>query len=349
VTNVLSRPLAGRVAGRLAGAYPLAFGYHVSQLADELAVAVERANELVAAETGLELPGAAAVLVVTRQEWVDRNLEVFAELLAPAERRLAERLERVGGAVGAAHALARRLLAAETGAVLGLLSRRVLGQYELVLPGGDEGDSIAFVGGNLLAMERAHQFRPSEFRLWVALHEAAHRAQFIGVPWLREYFLSLVAELVDQARPEPGRLRRVVDEMVAARKAGRPVVDERGIWGLLASPGQRDVLDRVQALMSLLEGHGHVVMDRIGSRVLRTSERMSRLLKARRRDPRTAALLRLTGLELKVRQYELGERFVLAVERRGGWASLDRAWEGPEALPTLAEIEDPTRWLRRVA
>ncbi len=349
MTQTPARPLTGRVAGRLAGSYPLAAGYHLEQLATELQETVGRANDLVAAETGLALPGGAAVNVVSREEWVERNLASFAELLAPAERRLAERLRKVGGLAGAAHSLAHRLLAAETGAILALLSRRVLGQYELVLPGGDVGDSIAFVGGNLLAMERAHQFRPSEFRMWVALHEAAHRAQFVGVPWLREHFLSLVAELVDQARPEPRRWQRIVEELVAARRAGRPLIDERGVLGLFASPAQRDVLDRVQALMSLLEGHGHVVMDRVGARVLRTSERMSRLLKARRRDARTAALLRLTGMEMKARQYELGERFVLAVERRAGWSALDRAWASVDALPTLAEIEDPSRWLRRVA
>ena len=185
--------------------------------------------------------------------------------------------------------------------------------------------------------------------MWVALHEAAHRAQFVGVPWLRGHFLSLVAELVDQARPEPRRWQRIVEELVSARRAGRPIIDERGVLGLFASPAQRDVLDRVQALMSLLEGHGHVVMDRVGVRILRTSERMSRLLKARRRDARTAALLRLTGMEMKARQYELGERFVLTVERQAGWDALDQAWTAADALPTLAEIEDPQRWLRRVA
>lgn len=349
MTSTLTRPLAGRVAGRLAGAYPLAAGYHLEQLSAELEATVGRANELVAAETGLALSGSAAVAVVSREQWVERNLASFAELLAPAERRLAERLEKVGGLAGAAHALAHRLLAAETGAVLALLSRRVLGQYELVLPGGDAGDSIAFVGGNLLAMERAHQFRPSEFRMWVALHEAAHRAQFVGVPWLRGYFLGLVTELVEHARPEPGRWQRIVDELVAARRAGRPLIDERGLLGLFASPTQREVLDRVQALMSLLEGHGHVVMDRVGARILRTSERMSRLLKTRRRDARANAVFRLTGMEMKARQYELGERFVLAVERQAGWSTLDRAWAASDALPTLVEIEEPSRWLRRVA
>jgi putative hydrolase len=104
----------------------------------------------------------------------------------------------------------------------------------------------------------------------------------------------------------------------------------------------------VQALMSLLEGHGHVVMDRIGARELVSQDRMSRVLRLRRKDPRMAAFLRLTGLEMKMKQYEMGERFILAVERQAGFRAIDRAWEGPDNLPTLAEIEDPQKWLQRM-
>jgi coenzyme F420 biosynthesis associated uncharacterized protein len=236
------------------------------------------------------------------------------------------------------------------GAVLGFLSRKVLGQYELVLPTGDGdlGDSVLFVGGNILKMERDYSFRPDEFRFWVALHESTHRLQFVGVPWLRAYFLDLVAELVAAATPEPGRMQRVGAQLQRAAKAGEPLIDESGMFGLFASDEQREIIDRVQALMSLLEGHGHVVMDRIGGRELVTQQRMSRILKARRADRRTAAFMRLIGLELKLRQYDLGARFIKGVENHASWDTLSLAWAAPEALPTLDEIEDPQRWLKRV-
>ena len=348
MTGELPWPFAGRVAGLVAGSHPLDGSYHLDHLAGRLPGIVERANRLVAAETGLELPGAPEVAVVSRREWIDRNIASFQHLLAPAERRLAERFERLSGdELG--ETLARRLVAAETGALLGYLSRRVLGQYELVLPTGADADSVAFVGINVLALERARQFRPAEFRLWIALHEAAHRAQFVGVPWMRPYFRALVEEMVEHAEPEEGRLRRLFAQAVAARREGRPIVDERGLMGLFATPRQQQTLDRIQALMSLHEGHGHVVMDRIGARELTAQERMSATLKARRSDPRTAALLRLTGLEMKIRQYERGERFVKAVDRVAGWDALEAVWESADALPTIAEIEEPGRWMARVA
>lgn len=341
-------PFAGRVAGLIAGDYPLADSYHIEHLELTLPEMVGRANAMVEAETRLQLPGAPEVAVVSRRDWVERNIAAFTELLEPAERKIAERLERIG-ADDLGPTIARRMVAAETGALLGFLARRVLGQYELVLPTGGDADTIAFVGANVLQMERNHQFRPDEFRLWLGLHESAHRAQFVGVPWMRDHFMSLIREMTDRAEPDPGRLLRVARELVANRREGRDLMGERGLLGLVATPAQREVLDRIQALMSLLEGHGHVVMDRIGARELVSQDRMSQTLKSRRNDPRTAALYRITGLEMKIRQYELGERFVLGVERHAGWDALDAAWESPEALPTLDEIEDPRRWLARVA
>lgn len=343
MTDEVPWPFAGRVAGLIAGSHPLAESYHRDHLEAQLAEVVVRANALVTAETRLPLPGDPEVVIVSRKEWVERNIASFRHILAPAERRLVE-AEHVSAAVG------RRMVAAETGALLGFLSRRVLGQYELVLPTGDDGDSIAFVGSNILAMERNHQLRPTEFRMWIALHEAAHRAQFVGVPWMRSHFLDLVERMVSAAQlSKISRARVLLDRALSTRRDGTAFIDERGLMGLFASPEQNDVLDEIQGMMCLLEGHGHVVMDRIGARLLTSQRRMAALLKARRSDPRTAAFFRLTGLEMKVRQYELGERFVLEVERVAGWSALDRAWERPEFLPTAVEISEPRRWLERTS
>ncbi len=336
-------PLAARVGARLAGRYPLEGTYHFALLARQAPAVISQAAALVAEETRLPWSGEPAVAVVTRAEWARANAASFERLLAPAEAKLA------GSSAGLGGRLSGRLLGAEVGALVGFLARRVLGQYELVVPSGGGGDTVLLVGGNLLALERLHEFRPAEFRLWVALHECTHRLQFTAVPWMRPYFTGLVTQLVEASAADPGRVSRLAGELRSAARRGRPLLDETGVMGLLATPAQREVIDRVQALMSFLEGHGHVVMDRIGGRILVTQHRMSQVLKARRRDPRHAAFLKLTGLEMKMQQYAQGERFILAVERHGGFGALDRAWEGPERLPTLQEIREPERWLLRVA
>jgi len=335
----------------MAGRYPLGGTYHERLLRSQAPEFVARAGRLVMEETGLTGPGVPQVAVVSRAEWAERNIRFFSKMLEPTEVRLAERFQ-ASGLVGKAAAVAsQRLVAAEMGALLGFMARRVLGQYELVLPADEDndGDTVYLVGENVLSLERTHQFRPVEFRFWLALHECTHRLQFVGIPWMREYFLGLVQELVATAQPEPGRMGRLVTEARTAAAEGRPLVGETGLLGLFASHDQRALLDRVQALMSFLEGHGHVVMDRIGARVLVTQRRMSNTLKQRRKDPRTAAFYRLTGLEMKMRQYELGEKFVLGVEKQAGWSALDHAWTAAEHLPTKDEIEHPEQWLARVA
>ncbi len=345
MTSTIRWDSAAKIAARVAGSHPLEHTYHFEALAQQAPDLVHRAAAMVVDETGLVGDGRPDVMVIGRREWVERNLEFFSVLLAPAEKAIAERLGDSGRSVSV---LGQRFAAAEMGALLGVLARRVLGQYELVLPAAGSGDTVYLVAPNILALERQHQFRPSEFRFWLALHESTHRLQFVGVPWMQDYFLGLIQELMSMAKPDPGRLARLIAEVRRAGSDGEPLVGEAGLLGLFATPEQRESIDRVQALMSLLEGHGHVVMDRIGARTLVTQKRMSGLLKSRRKDPRMAAFMRLTGMEMKLRQYELGERFVKAVERRAGWSAIDAAWEGPDSLPTRAEIEDPETWLGRV-
>lgn len=343
-----SRFAGGGISGRLAGTYPLADTYHSSALAEEMERVTAEVSGIVPEATGLALPGSPNTVVIDRGEWIDRNVSTFTHLTEPARRKLAERMEESGNRGQAAGALAERIMAAETRAVLSVLARRVLGQYELVLPSGEQGDMVAYVGPNILQLERNHQFKPAEFRFWVALHEMTHRAQFQGVPWLRGYFLGLVEELVESTNPQPGLFGRVIEEIGQRRSSGRPIVDDRGLLGLFSSPEQSAVVDKVQALMSLLEGHGHVVMDRVGAERLKSQDRMSRVLKGRRKDKRTAAFFKLTGLEMKMNQYREGEKFVLSVEREAGWDTVGIAFRGAGSLPDLDEIRDPSSWLRRV-
>jgi coenzyme F420 biosynthesis associated uncharacterized protein len=348
---------ARNTSKRFAGEYPLADTYHAHRFQLQAPDLVARASQLVAESTGLEIPGQPEVGVISRHDWVVTNTHSFARMLQPIEDASAETNgdEFAGTDPGDTArrnlpSLAGKAMGAQIGAVLGFMSKRVLGQYELVLPTGDNdfGDSVLFVGANIMSMERQHQFRPSSFRFWVALHECAHRAQFTGVPWMRPYFLSLVEKLISTDEPEKGRLLRISAEFRSAKEAGLDPIGDKGIVGLLASPGQLEVLDRVQALMSLLEGHGHVVMDRVGEREIVDVKRMSNVLKARRKDPKSAAFMKLIGIEMKMRQYEDGAKFINEVERLASWEALSMAWESQESLPTIEEIRDARLWLDRM-
>jgi coenzyme F420 biosynthesis associated uncharacterized protein len=237
------------------------------------------------------------------------------------------------------------------GVLMGFLAQRVLGQYDLLVPdeGGGDADAVYYVGTNILALEKRYGFRPGDFRLWIALHEVTHRAQFRAVPWMKGYFLSLVEGALGLIEPDPKRLVRALERAAECARRGRNPLDDGGIVALFASDEQRLVLDKVQALMSLLEGHGNVVMDRLGKGHVTGQERMSAALKARRQSGGVAAAFRkLVGIEMKMRQYEVGEQFITHLEETVGIHALDAAWRGPDCLPTMAELEAPERWLERV-
>jgi len=351
-----------------------------------------QAEELVAAETGLtSLSGPAKSQVTDRMGWVDANLASFDRLLRPLLGRLAEETESdeetqseaarmldsvyeamgpwgekvkpavtaigetVGGAVNEATAyLGPKVAGAEVGALLGWMSGRVLGQYDLLIiedERPEEQDWVYYVGPNIAGLEKRHSFDSREFRLWIAIHECTHRAQFTGVPWLRPYFLSLVNELLDSVDPDPKRVMETVREVVNDRRNGNSTsLKDGGLSVLLATPEQRVVLDKVTGLMSLLEGHGDITMDRAAGDLIPSQGRFHRVMSERRKSASglTKIIQRLTGMEAKLAQYEEGEGFVNAVEASGGRELFDQVWAGPENLPSIDEIRDPDLWIARM-
>lgn len=342
--------LAERVAHRVAGREPLADSYHGEALVADFAAVTEQAAELVAGFTGLRLPVAPRHgIVLDRQQWASRNLSSFRRLLAPLTARLGEQMAR-SPFVG----FNRRVAALETGVLLGFFSQRVLGQYDLF--GGDGGDGdragegiVYYVGPNVLGIEKRFAFRPRDFRLWIALHEVTHLVQFTAVPWLRDHLLSLVDASLGLLDPDPRRLANALRHVVDEVRAGRNPLGEGGLVTLFASPEQREVLARVQALMALLEGHGNYVMDRLGAQHVAGQARMSELLRKRREALGWAGRVqRIVGIELKMRQYAVGEQFFTAVEAQAGPESLAALWRGPECLPDLEELRKPDRWLSRI-
>ena len=342
--------LAERVAGRIAGRDQFEGSYLADSLVPDFEELTREAEALVTAETGLVPPSPATVRVTDRQGWIAANVRSFRRLLSPLTERFGDRL----AANKPAAAVTRRVTAVEVGALLGWMSTRVLGQYDLLLVEAediDDQDIVYYVGPNILALEKRFGFPPREFRLWLALHEVTHRAQFTGVPWLRPHFLSLVEGALGSVDPDPGRLVQALRRAVEEVRAGRNPLDDGGLVGLLASEEQRDVLDRIGGMMALLEGHGDVTMDRAGADRIPSADRFGRVLRARRAaTPGPAKLLRqMAGIEAKLRQYELGERFIEQVEAEMGPDVLGLIWDGPDRLPTMSEVRDPAVWLGRVA
>ena len=340
--------LAVRVARRVAGREPLAASYLADSLRRDFVTVTVEAEALVTEFTRLRPPSPARGQLLDRAGWVDANVASMQRLLAPLTAKVGDRVARSPLAP-----VGRRVAGTEMGMLLGWVGKRVLGQYDLLVPDDPDGplvdDAVYYVGPNVLGLEKRYAFRPRDFRLWIALHELTHRAQFTGVPWLRPYFLSLVEQSLSLVEPDPTRLLRVLGRLADDFRRGRNPLDDGGLVGLLATPEQRQLLDRTQALMSLLEGHGNLVMNRLGREHVAGQERMAHILQARRSTGGVTALVqKLLGFEMKMRQYEIGERFCEAVAAEAGLRALDAAWRGPDSLPTLGELDTPVEWLRRV-
>ena len=361
--------LAEQVAIRVADRAPFTGAHHLDGLTAEFDANTARAEDLVAATTGLRsLSGNARARVVGRDDWIRANVASMQRLLRPLFERLEEPSDDLaegnGDGMGGPSALTARMGGMELGLVLGWMSTRVLGQYDLLVvedEAAEDQDIVYYVGPNLVALERRYAFSRHDFRLWLALHEVTHRAQFTGVPWMRSHYLGLVDSLLDGAEPESfdlvASLRGIVEKQAGKRRAGRSVglnagntAAGSGVLGAISSPEQQEALDRIAGLMSLLEGHGDVTMGRSGDGIVRGADRMARVMADRRRNASgiTRLFQRLVGLEAKLAQYAQGEAFIAAVEAHGGSVLLDRVWEDPSHLPDLGEIREPDRWIERL-
>jgi coenzyme F420 biosynthesis associated uncharacterized protein len=287
---------------------------------------------------------------ISRREWVSSNVAVMRKLLDPV-------LERAGGGLGplkpAMQLSVGVVLTTEIGMVLGYLAQRVLGQYELVLL--EETDPerpprLLFVLPNLGHAVNAFDADETEFMTWVTLHEVTHAVQFGGVPWLQPHLAGLVRELLHSAEVRIETPRKLRLPSVAELKRIGNAARHGDIVAILTNDADRETLDRVQGVMALIEGHAEHVMDAVAPELLPSLPSLRESIDRRRKHQSLLSKIigRLLGMEMKMRQYERGKIFCDEVVAQGGIEALTHAFSSPETLPTLAEIEDPGGWLRRV-
>lgn len=300
------------------------------------------------------------VLVVDRPGWVRANVAGFREILKPLLDRMQERRSGTpGGAV--LSAVGGKVTGVELGMLLSFLSSRVLGQYETFAPatrdlsaGADGGGRLLLVAPNIVHVERELDVHPHDFRLWVCLHEETHRTQFTAVPWLRDHLEGEIQSFLVETDIDPMTVLERVREAVQALAGGRPEGEEgdgRSFVELVQTPAQREILGRLTAVMSLLEGHADFVMDGVGPDVVPSVAEIREKFQQRRARGASRldlALRKLLGLDAKLRQYRDGERFVRAVVDQVGMDGFNRVWTSPNTLPTKAEIAKPADWVARV-
>ncbi|MEU8514090.1 zinc-dependent metalloprotease [Kitasatospora sp. NPDC048722] len=343
------------------------------------------AEEHVRAFTGMRSTSladavATPVLVVDRPGWVRANVAGFRTVVQPLVEKLQARRAN-GQAAGVFGSVGEKATGIEVGALLAFLATRVLGQYETFAPAepsleapdspaalfdkprlGPDGPGpgrLLLVAPNIVHVERELDVDPSDFRLWVCLHEETHRTQFTAVPWLRDHIQSEVQSFLTETDVDPGALLDRLRDAAGALGGGLAGVGGRepagaptGLLEVVQTPAQREILGRLTAVMSLLEGHADVVMDGVGPSVVPTVAEIREKFQQRRdRGANRLDLLlrRVLGMDAKLRQYQDGAVFVRGVVEQVGMEGFNRVWTSPNTLPTKDEIHDPAAWVARVA
>lgn len=290
------------------------------------------------------------VQALDREEWVRTNIGNFRDLLQPFEDLYRDASGPSRFDLPAFSGLGRLALSGEVGVLLGYLARRVLGQYDIGLLGAraSEPGKLYFVEPNIENAQLRLGLPHGEFRAWLALHEATHACEFEGHPWIRDYFNSTLQEylgsVVERLKDGGGSVSGFLSRAFERWAMGGNLIDA------LMSPHQRELVSRLQALMSLLEGYSNHVMNAVGRSMLPHLAEIEHRVEARSRQRGSAELLflRLTGLQMKLDQYRLGAAFVDHVNQERGITFMNQVWNGPENLPTEEEIRDPRRWVRRI-
>jgi coenzyme F420 biosynthesis associated uncharacterized protein len=335
--------LAVSIGSRLAGAGPEVTSGEAAAVVAELRAGAERATAYVRDYTGLEAgEGTAPVLVVDRPAWIRANTEGFAKLLAP----VVDKVTATKGPPGPmTQAVGSKVTGAEVGGLLGFMASKVLGQFD---PFHEPHGRLLLVAPNVVHVERELGADPSDFRLWVCLHEETHRVQFTAVPWMRDHLFSEVEALA--ATVEPQRLLEDGVQRIgeALRNLGNP--SGGSLLDLVSSPEQKAIIDRMTGVMSLLEGHADVVMDGVGPGVIPSVESIRTKFNERRKGTGSVDRLmrKLLGLDAKMAQYRDGARFVRAVVDKVGMIEFNAVWASADNLPSKTEIHDPDAWVGRV-
>ena len=325
--------------------------YDLALAAPVYAAAMREIVPALEAALGTELPGIVERSgVVSREEWVHANVSTFRQLLGKIEGPLLDQVLPPGsGFVKASMAIANRAISTrQVGYLLGFIGQRVLGQYDLAIISAEaDPGRLLFVDENIRRVASGLNVPLNPFRTWIALHESTHAFEFEAHPWLRPYLAERLERQLKSLSSDVPLLSR---DMVS--RLGRAIRgNNRESWmeGLMGDESRREFRE-IQAVMSLLEGFGDYVMDEVGRDLVPDVELISHRFHARR-DQRTGtekAVMRVTGMDLKMEQYKQGEAFVAAIARARGAEALRTLWRGPETLPLPEEIELPSLWVARV-
>jgi len=316
----------------------------------------------VADVTGLETSASGGIVTlrpVGRAEWTQRTLDAYRPLL----EKLATSLSAATGEDpadmpdpstdllgGLTKVMSPVLLGMQSGFMVGHLSQRAMGQYDLPIPR-PQSDELLVVPATITAFADDWSLPPDDVLLWVCLSEIAHHA-VLSRPHVRARLEELLGEYVGGFQPDTGALDQRLEGLDPMNPDALQSVlgDPETLLGAMQSPGQETTRRQLDALTAAIEGYVDHALDLVGERLIGSYHSLTEALRRRRveRGDGDKFVERLFGLELGQAQYDRGSAFVDGVVDRAGEPGLARLWNSARELPTPAEVDAPGLWLERI-
>jgi putative hydrolase len=311
--------------------------------------------------TGLETSATGGIVTlrpVARAEWANRTLDAYRRLLELLATTLSAGMPEGEGPdpgtdlLGSlTRVMSPVLLGMQSGFMVGHLSQRSMGQYDLPIPR-PPSDELLVLPATINAFAADWSLPADDVLLCVSLNEVAHHA-VLSQPHVRQRLDQLLSEYVGGFQPEPGVIDQRLEGLDPSDPASLQAVlgDPETLLGALQTPAQRQTRAQLDALVAAIEGYVDHAVDAVGGRLIGSYPSLTEALRRRRveRGDGDKFVERLFGLELGQAQYDRGGAFVDGVVERAGEPGLARLWTSARELPTPAEIDAPGLWLERIS
>ena len=304
-------------------------------------------------------PRVATVRALTPARWAERATSL-REIVDPLAAKVAAAMSEQSGQLGpeseanmlgpVLQQMAPVFLGIQAGVALGSLATSILGSYDLPLPLAEEG-TIDVIVGATDAVAGSYGLDRRETRLWVALHQSAHRFTFESLPGVSAHFFALFHNYVAALDVDmSGAFDRLQSLDITSPERLREAMEDQGFFGLLDSPATRGALEKVQRFLAVVEAFADRAVDVAAAR-MSTADRIAEAMARRRAEPAPGQKMfaNFIGLDLQLEQVRAAETFCRGVLTTAGWPALLRLWDDPEFLPTETELTEPALWLARIS
>ena len=302
--------------------------------------------------------------VVTRSTWVHHTIEAFKFYFSDftgnsALTNSAESLELESNSMDAMMSnltkmMAPAMLGMSVGSMIGQLSLRTFGQYDLPLPR-EPKSQLLFVARNSEEFAKDWSIKVDDMQMWLLIQELTFHALF-RINFVRDAVTNLVKQHVAGFHPDPNalgqRLTNIdVTDTDPAAMMQKLLGDPTLLLGNERSAKQQALAPKLDAIICAIICYVDHVVDTVANRILGNGAQISEAFRRRRVESSSQDqyVERLFGIYLTDDQVKRGEKFIAGVIERAGETGLTRLWTREGNLPTPNEISAPGLWIERIS